>query len=79
MNLQIRDPRARDMARKLAVMNDCTMTEAVVDTLDFRLRKINEEIPLIERVKKIQADLRAMAGPNGRDMTKEEIDDMWGQ
>jgi antitoxin VapB len=79
MNLQIRDPRARDMARKLAVMNDCTMTEAVVDALDFRLRKINEEIPLIERVKKIQADLRAMAGPNGRDMTKEEIDDMWGQ
>jgi antitoxin VapB len=78
MNLQIRDPRARDMARKLAVMNDCTMTEAVVDALDFRIKSVKQKRPLAEVAAELAAELRALSTGPGHTMTKDEIDEMWG-
>ena len=78
MNLQIRDPRAHDLARRLAAKRNVTMTEAVIDALEARLREEDARQPLAERVAAIASRLKAKAGTRGRDMTKEEIGDIWG-
>jgi antitoxin VapB len=79
MNLQIRDPRAHELARKLAEKRGVSMTEAVIEALEARLGNDGrEEKPLAERLSEIAERLKAQAGPGGRDMTKDEIDEMWG-
>jgi antitoxin VapB len=76
--LQIRDTRARDLAMRLAKQRGVTMTEAVVQALQEELRRTRSEEPLAGRIKKIATDLAQHAGRNRRDMTKDEIDAMWG-
>ena len=78
MNLQIRDPRAHELARELASRRKVSMTDAVIDALEAELRREKERRPLAERVGEIADKLRSQAGPNGREMTKDEIDEMWG-
>lgn len=78
MNLQIRDPRAHQLARRLAERRHVSLTEAVIEALEAQLRRDNEQRPLAERLEAIADDLRAKAGIGGHDMTKDEIDEMWG-
>lgn len=78
MTLQIRDDRARTLARQLAERRNVTMTEAVIQALEAELRREAERVPLAERVARIAAELEAAAGPDRRTMTKAEIDAMWG-
>lgn len=78
MTLQIRDRRARALAKQLAERRKVTMTEAVVQALEAELRREAEAVPLAERVARIARDLEASAGPNRRVMSKDEIDAMWG-
>ncbi|MES0094424.1 type II toxin-antitoxin system VapB family antitoxin [Mesorhizobium sp. M0030] len=79
MNLQIRDPRARDLARQLAEKRKISMTEAVIEALESELQRERERVPLAERrLAAISNDLKAKAGSGGRDLTKDEIDEMWG-
>ena len=78
MTLQIRDRRARALARQLAARRNVTMTEAVVQALEGELRRETEKEPLAGRIARIAAELAAEAGPNRRIMTKDEVDAMWG-
>jgi antitoxin VapB len=78
MNLQIRDPRARELARRLAEKRKISMTDAVIDALEAELRRESESRPLAERLAAIAGELRARAKHGGHDMSKEEIDAMWG-
>ena len=78
MNLQIRDPRAHELARRLAEKRKVTMTDAVIDALEAELRRESDGTPLAERLAGIASDLRSKAKPGGRDMGKDEIDAMWG-
>lgn len=77
MNLQIRNPRARELAEQLAEKRKVSMTEAVIDALEAELQR-QKTTPLAERVAKIVEDLHKKGKPGGRDMTKDEIDAMWG-
>lgn len=77
--LQIRDPRAKELARQLADARQITMTEAVVTALEAELRREENIDPLAVRLRRIAQKLAAKGGLRGRDMTKDEIDDMWGQ
>jgi len=79
MNLQIRDPRARELARKIAQHRRVSMTEVVVQALETEYRRVAAERPLAERLGTIADELAAIALPGGRDMSKDEIDAMWGQ
>ena len=76
MNLQIRDPRSHQLARRLAEMRRISMTEAVIAALEAQLKQVRW--PLAERLSAISSDLRAKSGKGGREMSKEEIDAMWG-
>ncbi|MDR2000780.1 MAG: type II toxin-antitoxin system VapB family antitoxin [Zoogloeaceae bacterium] len=78
MHLQIRDPRARELARKIALQCHASMTEVVVQALETEYRRVAAQQPLAERLDAIADELAVIAGPNGRDMKKNEIDAMWG-
>ena len=79
MNLQIRNPRAHELAKRLARRRGVSITDAVIAALEADLGAVAEPRPLNQRVADIAAELRAMAKPGGRDMTKAEVDAMWGQ
>jgi antitoxin VapB len=78
MNLQIRDPRAHELAMRIARRRGVSMTDAVIAALEAELDRDAGRQPLATRVAEIAADLKAMARPGGRGMTKAEIDEMWG-
>ncbi len=78
MNLQIRDPRARELAQKLAERKGVTITEAVVGALEAELGRHDPKQERIDKLKAIVDGLHAKAKPGGRDLTKDEIDAMWG-
>ena len=78
MNLQIRDPRARELARRIAERRHISMTEAVVEALEVEYRRVSAQQSLAERLDAIANELAALAKPGGRDMTKDEIDALWG-
>jgi antitoxin VapB len=82
MNLQIRDPRAREKAEKLARLQNTTMSEAVIDALDFRLKhveKAEHRRSAMDVAAEIRASLLAKSKGLGPLMTKEDMDAMWGQ
>ena len=78
MNLQIRHPKARSLARRLANLRDVSMTQAVVEALEADLARRERADDIVESIGKFQERLRRMSRPGGRMMTKEEIDEMWG-
>ena len=77
--LQIRDSRARELAKELAAKRGVSMTEAVVQALEGELRREAEREPLAVRAARIAADLAALGGPGGRTTAKAEIDETWGR
>ncbi|RVB39372.1 transcriptional regulator [Mesorhizobium sp. M7A.F.Ca.CA.004.05.1.1] len=76
MNLRIRNPLARELARQLAAKRKVSMTRAVIEALESELK--NARMPLAERLAAIAGDLRSKAGKAGRAVSKNEIDAMWG-
>jgi len=78
MNLQIRDPRAHELARRLAEKRKVSMTEAVIEALEAELKREGARTPLSKRLALLADELTAKAGPGGRHMSKQEIDEMWG-
>ena len=78
MNLQIRDPRAHQLARRLAEKRHISLTEAVIEALEAQLHLENARTPLTERLTEIANQLKAKAKVGGHEMTKDEIDEMWG-
>jgi antitoxin VapB len=85
MDLIIDDPRAEALARELAERRNISVNEAVIGALEAELGKSEirqksaaDRERFLARVKEIQADLKAKSKPGGRDLTKDEIDEMWG-
>jgi antitoxin VapB len=82
MNLQIRDPLAHELARELAEKRKITLTEAVIVALKAELEKENsaqeKSRSLVERHAFLAEKLKALGAGEGREMTKDEIDEMWG-
>lgn len=79
MPLNIRDPRAARLARDLARRRSTTMTQAIISALEAEIEREREARPLAERLLAIADDLQAKARPGGRRMSRDEIDDLWGQ
>jgi hypothetical protein len=79
MGISIRDPEVGALARELARLRKTNMTEAIAHALRAELRRERDKRPLEERLRQLAEETVAMAGPNPREVTKEEIDDLWGQ
>jgi antitoxin VapB len=76
--LTIRDPRAAALAKALAKARQTTMTQAVVTALENELRGDRQAAPLARRLRALQLKAQAMASPNAREITREEIDGLSG-
>jgi antitoxin VapB len=77
MNLQIRDPRAHELASELARKRNVSMTDAVIAALEAELQR-SAKTPLAQRLALIAEDLAAQAKPGGHDPSRDEIDALWG-
>jgi antitoxin VapB len=79
VGISIRDPEVGELARELARLRKTNMTEAIAHALRAEVKREREKRPLRERLAELAARARAEAGPNPREVTKEDIDAMWGQ
>jgi antitoxin VapB len=76
MALHIRDERAGRLAKKLAQRRGVTMTQAVVDALEWAIAR--DSRPLAERLGDIADEAARIGGTKRRKVKKEEIDALWG-
>jgi antitoxin VapB len=76
--IRIWDPEVGELARELARLRKTNMTEAIAYALRAELTREREKQPLAERLEELAEELKAAAGPNPREVTKEEIDALWG-
>jgi antitoxin VapB len=79
MGISIRDPEVGGLARELARLRKTNMTEAIAHALRAELQRERGKRPLADRLQELAEKLRAEAGPNPREVSKEDIDAMWGQ
>ncbi len=78
MGISIRDPEVGELARELARLRRTNMTQAIVHALRSELKRERDKRPLEERLEELAQETAAMAGPNAREVTKDEIDELWG-
>ncbi len=79
MPISIRDPKAAELARKLATKRGTTMTQAIISALEESLRHDREKMPLEDRFMKTVEDFNAR-NPDARPkLKKSEIDAFWGK
>jgi antitoxin VapB len=79
VSISIRDPEVGERARELAKLRKTNMTEAIAFALRNELRRERDKRPLAEWLEELARETMAMAGLYPRQVTKEEIDDLWGQ
>jgi antitoxin VapB len=79
MGISIRDPEVAELARELARLRKTNMTEAIAHALRTELKRERDKRPLAEQLEELADETLAMGRPGGHVMTKDEIDDLWGQ
>jgi antitoxin VapB len=79
MGISIRDPEVGELARELARLRKTNMTKAIAHALRSELKRERERRPLEDRLEDLANETVAMARPGGHIMTKDEIDELWGQ
>jgi antitoxin VapB len=78
MQLNIRDPRAQELARELAEAEGKTLTEVVVGALEREVQRLRKKPGLSLKAREIAESLARKTPGGGHKMTKKEIDEMWG-
>ncbi len=79
MSLYIRDDEVDALAKQVQkAMKATTKTEAVRIALMHELDRIQSKVPLIERIKKHQAAIKAMGPDNPEFDMKKFMDEGWG-
>lgn len=79
MPMSIRSPRVEQLTRSLAKKRKTTMTNVLLQALENETRRDENKRELPKHIQEIVDDLRRISKPGGHMMTKEEIDEMWGQ
>jgi hypothetical protein len=80
MGISIRDPKVGELARELARLRGTNMTEAIAHAVRSEIERERMKKPLVERLGALADETIAMGRPGrGHAMTKDEIDDLWGQ
>ncbi len=79
MALSIRDPNVEKLARKLAASRGTNMTRAIEGALEEALKSDLDKVPMQDRVMKLVREFNKKYPSVRPPLTKDEIDDMWGQ
>ena len=78
MALHVKDP-ATDLAvRRLAKLKRKTLTETIREAVEHEYARVQSEIPLIERLRPIQDELKALSKPGGLPADKAFFDELSG-
>jgi antitoxin VapB len=65
MALHIKDEATDKAVRRLARLKRKTLTETIREAVEHEYERVHSEIPLIERLKPIQDQLKSLSKPGG--------------
>ena len=78
MAFHIKDEATDKAVRRLAKLKGKTLTETVREAVEHEYERVRSEIPLIERLKPIQDELRSLSKPGGLPADKAFYDELSG-
>jgi antitoxin VapB len=78
MAFHIRDEATDKAVRRLAKLKHQTLTETIREAVEHEFERVRSEIPLIERLKPIQEELKSLSKPGGLPADKEFFDELSG-
>ena len=78
MPCHVRDEATDKAVRRLARLKRKTLTETIREAVEHEYERVRSEIPLIERLKPIQDELRSLSKPGGLPADKAFYDELSG-
>lgn len=78
MAIHIKDPATDQAVRRLAKLNGKTLTGTIREAVEREFERARGTIPLIERLKPIQEEFRALSKPGGLPADKAFFDELSG-
>ncbi|HXO89202.1 MAG TPA: type II toxin-antitoxin system VapB family antitoxin [Stellaceae bacterium] len=78
MAFHIRDEATDKAVRRLAKLKHQTLTETIREAVEHEFERVRSEIPLIERLKPIQEELKSLSKPGGLPADKAFFDELSG-
>ena len=76
MPFHVRDEATDKAVRRLARLKRKTLTETIREAVEHEYERVRSEIPLIERLKPIQDELRSLSKPGGLPADKAFYDEL---
>ena len=78
MAFHVRDEATDKAVRRLAKLKGKTLTGTIREAVEREYARVNAEIPLIERLKPIQEELKRLSKPGGLPADKAFFDELSG-
>ncbi|HKM74664.1 MAG TPA: type II toxin-antitoxin system VapB family antitoxin [Stellaceae bacterium] len=78
MAFHIKDEATDKAVRRLARLKRKTLTETIREAVEHEYQRVHSEIPLIERLKPIQDELKSLSKPGGLPADKAFFDELSG-
>jgi antitoxin VapB len=79
MAFHIKDAATDAAVRRLAKLKGKTLTETIREAVEHEYARTRSQIPLIERLKPIQEELRSLSKPGGLPADKAFFDELSGE
>jgi antitoxin VapB len=79
MAFHIKDGATDKAVRRLARLKRKTLTQTIREAVEHEYERVHSEIPLIERLKPIQEELKSLSRPGGLPADKAFFDELSGE
>jgi antitoxin VapB len=79
MAFHVKDAATDEAVRQLAKLKRKTLTETIREAVEHEYARVRSEIPLIERLKPIQEELKSLSKPGGLPADKAFFDELSGE
>jgi antitoxin VapB len=78
MAFHVKDEATDKAVRRLARLKKKTLTETIREAVEHEYQRLHSEIPLIERLRPIQDQLKSLSKPGGLPADKAFFDELSG-
>ena len=79
MAFHVKDAATDEAVRRLAKLKRKTLAETIREAVEHEYARVRSEIPLIERLKPIQEELKSLSKPGGLPADKAFFDELSGE
>ena len=79
MAFHVKDAATDAAVRRLAKLKHKTLAETIREAVEHEYARVRSEIPLIERLKPIQEELKSLSKPGGLPADKAFFDELSGE